>query len=380
MGNAAYFDLNDPETIQKWERELHLQAAHRTWIMSKRWGMIGEGEDSLCQKKSKVWEDGGTQATVTLIRELQGQPTFGNQELRGREEAPNTSTFKWQINQVRHAVQVNGRITKRRVTWDIWNQSLKGLGKWFAKVSESAAMMHLAGVKYDVRTAAEWYHNGANLGNTFSNQPRTPDSKHILRIGHSSDTDDSGVGLDPAAIIDIDVISELKARAKNLPVPIRPAMINGRELYVLFGHSYSFRHMKSNSQWMAIMKAAMQGGQVENHPWWTGALGIWDDVLLVESQYVPPGLDSSNARVSNCRRNIFCGAQSLVFGIAKEFDNSNMYLNDEESWDYANNKGVAATTLAGLAAPFYSIVEQGTTEDYGKIVCSSYAQELVTSA
>lgn len=380
MGNAAYFDLTDPETVQKWERELHVQVALRTPLMSKKYGFVGDGDTFLCQKKSKVWEEGGTQATVTLARELQGEPTYGNQELRGREEAPNTATFKWQINQVRHATQVNGRITKRRVNWDIWKNSLTSLGTWSAKVIESAAMLHLAGVAYDVHTASEWYHKGNRLGNTFSNVPRAPDSKHIMRIGHSSDTDDSGVGADPAAIMDIDTISELKARAKNLPIPIRPCTINGRELYVLFGHSYTFRHMKDNSKWMAAMRAAMQGGEVQDHPWWSGALGIWDEVLIVEDNYVPPGLDSSNARVANARRNIFCGAQSLVFGIAKEYDKANMFINDEESWDYANNKGVSATTLAGIASPFYSVIEQGTTEDYAKIVCTSYAQELVTSA
>ena len=380
MGNAAYFDLNDPETVQKWERELHVQVALRTPLMSKRYGFLGDSDTSLCQKRTKVWEDGGTQATVTLVRELQGDPTFGNQELRGREEAPNTATFKWQINQIRHATQVNGRITKRRVTWDIWKNSLTSLGVWSSKVVESAAMLHLAGVPYNVSTASEWYHKGNQLGNTFSNAPRTPDTKHIMRVGHGSDTDDTNTGNDPAAIIDLDVISELKARAKNLPIPIRPAMIHGQELYVLFIHSYAARHLKSDTRWMAIMRAALQGGATEDHPFWTGALGIWDEVLIVEDNYVPPGLSSTNARVANARRNIFCGAQALVFGVAKEYDKQNLFINDEESWDYANNKGVAATTLGGIASPFYPIVEQGTTEDYAKIVCVSYAQELVTSA
>jgi N4-gp56 family major capsid protein len=380
MGSAYQFDLTDPETIQKWERELHVQVALRTPLMSKKYGFIGDSDSALVQKKTKVWDPDGTQATVTLVRELQGEATFGNQTLRTREEAPNTATFKWQINQVRHAVTMQGRINKRRVTWDIWKQSQRGLGTWFAKVTEASAMLHGAGVPYDVSTAQEWYHKGTKLGHTFSNTPRTPDTKHIMRIGHSSDTDDSGVGLDPAAIVDLDTISELKARAKNLPIPIRPAMVHGQELYVFFAHSYALRHMKDNSKWMAMMKAAMNERTVADHPFWTGSLGVWDEVLIVEDNYIPPGLDSTNARVANARRNIFAGAQAFVFGVAKEYDNDNMYLLDEENWDYNNNKGIGATTLGGIACPYYSVVEQGTTEDYGKIVCTSYAQELVTSA
>jgi N4-gp56 family major capsid protein len=379
VGNTESYDLNDPETVQKWERELHVQVALRTPLMSKKYGFVGDSDTALCQKKTKLWEPEGTRATVTLMRKLRGKPTYGNQELRGREEGINTSTFRWEINQIRHATRVMGRITKRRVTFDIWKNSLNALGTWFAELSEGSAMLHLAGVPYDVSTEAEWYLDGSDLGNTFSNTPRVPDTKHIMRVGHAADTDDSGVAADPAAIIDLDVISELKARAKNLPVPIRPCMVHGQELYVFFIHSYAARHMKDNSKWMSIMKAAMNERTVEDHPFWSGALGVWDGVLIVENNYIPPGLSSTNTRVADARRNVFCGAQALLFGLAKEYDKANMYINDEESWDYANNKGVAATTLAGMASPYYAITEQATTDDFAKIVCTSYAQELVTS-
>lgn len=382
MGNSSYYDLGEQEVVEKWEKELHVQVALRTPLMTKRYGFVGEGEDMLCQKKTKIWEDGGTRATVTLVRELQGDPTFGNQELRNREEAPNTATFRWEINQVRHATKITGRITQRRVNWDIWKNSLTSLGTWTAKVTESAAMLHLAGVAYDVSTAQEWYHKGNSLGNTFGNTPSAPDSKHIMRVGdgHSSDTNDTSVGDDPGAVITLDTISELKARAKNLPIPIRPCMVHDQELYVFFVHSYAARHLKNSSKYMSVMKAALQGGQSADHPFWTGALGIWDGVLVVENNYVPPGLSSTNTRVANARRNIFCGAQALVLGVAKEYDKQNLFQNDQESWDYANNKGLAVTTFAGFAAPKYSVVEQGTTDDYAKIVAVSYAQELVTSA
>lgn len=386
MGNSQYFDLTDPETVQKWERELMVQIALRTPLMSKRYGFIGDGPDALCQKRKKVWEPesagggSGTQATVTLKRELRGEPTFGNTPLRDREETFDTATFKWQINQVRHATKVVGRVTAKRVTWDVWKESKDSLGIYWAKMLEAGAMLHLGGVAYDVRTQAEWYHNGASLGFTLSNAPHAPDTKHIYRIGNNSDTDDTNTGNDPSAIIDLDTISTLKALAKNMPIPIRPASINGRELYVLFAHSYALRHMKANSQWMEVMRAAMIGGEVENHPWWTGALGIWDDVLIVENNYMPPGLSSTNTRVANARRNAFCGAQSLVFGVAKEYDGDNLFQNDEENWDFGNNKAISATSFLGMACPYFSVKEQGTTEDYGRIVVTSYAQELVTSA
>lgn len=385
MANTAHFNMTDPETVLKWERELHVQIALKTPLFNKKYGFIGDDDTSLCQRKRRVWESeegggGGTRATVTLRRRARGRPTYGNTPLRDREETINTSTFTWDINQVRHAIAQRGRINPKRVSWNLWKESTTALGEWWAEISESAAMLHLAGVPYDVSTAAEWYHVGNDLGHTFCNAPTVPDSKHIYRIGNLSDTNDSNVGLDPAAVIDVDTISTLKAIAKNLPIPMRPCTIHGKELYVFFAHSWALRHMKSNSRWMAEMRAAMQGGQVDGHPFWTGALGIWDEVLIVENNYIPPGVSSTNTRVSDARRNVFCGAQALVMGIAKEFDNANMFKSDEENWDYGNNRGLAATSILGLACPRYSIVEQGTTEDFARIVCVSYAKELVTSA
>lgn len=380
MGSSSdFFELDQPETIQKWERELHYEIAMRTPFMAKKYGFIGDKPTFLCQKRSEVWRDGGTQATVTLRRPLRGAPAFGNQTLRGTETSPPTATFKWQINQVRKATQILGRITKKRVTWNVWNESLDALGTYFAQVTESAAMLHGAGVTVDLRTEHEWYHDGSNLGFTLSNAPRIPDTKHILRIGHTSDTDDTNVGADPAATLDLDTFSELKARAKTLPIPIRPAMVHGKELYVFFAHTYALRHMKEDSKWLAFMKATIEGGAINGNPVWSGALGIWDGVLIVEDFYVPPGISATSTRVANARRNIFCGAQSFVLGVAKEYDKDNMWQNETESWDYANNKGVAAHSLLGLKCPFYEVEEQDTTDDYGKLVCVSYAQELNTS-
>lgn len=378
MPGPTYFELSDPETILKWERDLYVEVAKRTPFLNPKMGLIGDDATALCQRKKKVFETGGTQATITVRRQLRQLPTYGNQVLRDREEGLRTATFPFYINQVRHATAINGRITRQRVNWDVWKESLTALGDYFKVVMESAAMMHLAGITVDIRTAGEWYHHGAHLGATFSNVPRAPDTKHIIRV-HDHATDDL-VGADTSAILDTDTCSRLVAVAKTLPIPIRPAMIHGQELYVLFVHPWQVAHLKDNSKWLARMRDTIKGGAINGNPLFTGALGIDDGVLMVENQYIPAGVDGSSVRVSNARRAVFCGAQSLVLGLAKEFEDENTFQNDQESWDYANNKGVAATILAGIACPAFSVAEQGTTEDYARIVVTSYAKELVTSA
>lgn len=374
----TYFDLSDPVSKLNWDRELMVEVAKRTAAMNDALGFVGEKDTNLFQRKKAVFAEGGTRATITLVRQLRSLPTFGNQELRSREEGLRTPYFRWDINQVRHAVAINGRVTQKRVNWDVWERSKTQLGAYWAQVMEAGVFMHLAGIPYNIATNGEWYHRGDNLGVTFSNTPRAPDTKHIIRV-HDHASDDL-VALDTSAILDTNTGSALVARAKMLPFPIRPAMIHGQELYVLFVHPYQVAHLKNNSRWLSRMRDTIKGGAINGNPLFTGALGIDDGVLWVESPYVPPGVDGSNLRVADARRAVFCGAQSLVIGLAKEFEDETTFVTETESWDYANNKGVASNIFAGFASPYFSVDEQSTTEDYGKIVVTSYAKELVTSA
>lgn len=378
MAGPTTFDLTDPQTKLIWDSQLMAEVAKRTSIIDDKYGFIGDKDTNLIQRKKKLFEEGGTRATITMVRQLRQKPTFGNQPLRDREEGLRNPTFKWDINQVRHAVAISGRITPKRVPWDVWETTKAQLGAYWAPLMEAGLLLHGAGINKNIATAAEWYHDGSDLGVTFSNAPRTPDSAHIIRVhGHASD---DLVALDSSAVIDVDTGSELVARAKMLPFPIRPAMIHGQELYVLFVHPYQVAPLKKNSRWLSYMRDTLRGGAINGNPIWTGALGINDGVLWVETPYLPPGIDGSNVRVANVRRAVFCGAQSFVIGLAKDHEDETDFISDTENWDYSNNKGLATAILGGFACPFYDVDEQGTTEDYGKIVVSSYAKELYTSA
>lgn len=381
MAGPNFYNMGDPEVVLQWEKRVLVEVAKKTALMNKRFGAIGEDDTNLVQRQKKVFEPGGTRATFYLTRQLRQKPTFGQQELRNREEGIDTSTFTLDINQVRHATAIKGwRITNQRVPINLYEKSITAMGEYWPTVMEAGAFAHLCGVPYDVSTTGEWYHDGSHLGITFGNVPVVPDTKHIYRPNHTSDTDDTNIGADPTAIIDTNVSAVLVAMAKAMPVPIRPATIHGRELYVLFVHPYQVAHLKENSRWLARMEKTLQGGAIDGNPLWSGALGIDSGVLWVESNYVFPGISSTNTRVANCRRAVFCGAQALMIGLAKQFEDESTFMSDEENWDYRNNKGTSATILAGFRSPRFTLNDQGTTEDFAKIVVPAYAKELVTSA
>lgn len=382
--SGTYYDLTDAETKQAWEREVLYQVVKRATLLNPKYGLIGDKNSSMIHRRRKTFnssEDGGggTQATTTLIRNYRQTPAIGNEPLRGSEEGLGSSTFRYQINQLRHAGQLNGvRITKQRVPWNVWNEMMNQESLYWPAIIEAGLCMHLAGFTVNGATQSEWYHRGDLLAHTLCNAPRTPDTKHIFRPNGLAD--DAAVHADSTAVIDIDLGSRLKSMAQSMPVPMRPCSTPWGDLYVFLCHTYSLNYLRRTySAWWQTMTAALKGGVTSDNPIFTGALGIFDEVLYVQAQYIPPGF-VGNTIYRNCRRNVFCGAQAAVLGFAKENEDENTFTAEVDGWDYNNNKGLANAIMIGAASPYFTLDEQGTTEDYGKIVVPTYAEELVVSA
>jgi hypothetical protein len=74
--------------------------------------------------------------------------------------------------------------------------------------------------------------------------------------------------------------------------PLRSARskLNGLECYVAILHPYQVLDLRRNTstgQWLDIQKAAMMGGQIANNPIFTGAVGLYNGVIMHEDARVP---------------------------------------------------------------------------------------------
>jgi N4-gp56 family major capsid protein len=174
-----------------------------------------------------------------------------------------------------------------------------------------------------------------------------------------------------ADVFSVEAVEIAVERAKTISPAIRPARIPGfdRPLYVCFIHPYQRTQLRaSDSTWYAAMIAALGGGKVNDNPLFTGALGIWDDVLFVESNRVPYGVNSSTgAAFTTSRRAIFCGAQSAVIGWGRLGGTPRRFRWVEKQFDYDREYGVAAGFLGGIKLTQFNSVP------FGSIVISSYA-------
>jgi N4-gp56 family major capsid protein len=112
----------------------------------------------------------------------------------------------------------------------------------------------------------------------------------------------------------------------------------------------------------------MQGGEVTGSPLFTGALGVYNNVILHEWSYLPTAVSVSDTAIGNAkvRRNVFCGAQAAVMGYGQESGPNQMSW-VEELFDYGNQLGVSAGMIGGLKKTRFN------SADFGTIVVSSYA-------
>jgi N4-gp56 family major capsid protein len=159
------------------------------------------------------------------------------------------------------------------------------------------------------------------------------------------------------------------AIAKLATPVIRPRKIDGDDRYVMVIHTNQVTQLRTaagTGQWLDIQKAAMTGDGSKNNPIMTGALGMYNGVVLHESTRITQGVSSATGlAVPNTRRAILMGAQAgfIAFGKGQSFENFDW---NEELFDYGNKLGVEAGLIHGLKKARFN------NADFGTIVLSTF--------
>jgi len=156
---------------------------------------------------------------------------------------------------------------------------------------------------------------------------------------------------------------------------VNPLMVDGREHYVMFIHPWQAFDLKNDATFAQAQREA--GTRGSSNSIFTGALGVWDNVILFEHEYVPfldisvagnnffasgSGTDIS----ADCFRALLCGQQAAV--IAHSDSSMKMV---EESFDYKNKVGYATGMIGGIQKLTFNSI------DYGCVAVDTSATALV---
>jgi N4-gp56 family major capsid protein len=235
------------------------------------------------------------------------------------------------------------------------------LAIWAQEFLERQIFMKLGGVSTLTCTdqTGSIYAARATWSNTPDAIPSTAETSSSMAWMYTSRylcADKTG-GLNGIAATDIlttSLISQVKTIAELVNPQIRPLRVDGQNCYVMFVHPKQALDLRTSASttsntWSQAQREAQVRG--DKNPIFSGALGVWDNVILFSHEYVPTVLGPATYSVSGTAvastvrayRALLCGRQAAVAAFTT--DSFNMV---EKAFDYENQVGYATGIIGGI--------------------------------
>ena len=306
--STTFYGVNAPEAVKLWSRKLAHEVRKATYIDK----FIGESADSLIQTKTDTKKSPGDRITITLRTLLTGDGVVGDSTLENNEESLTTYTDNLVINQLRHAVRSQGKMSEQRIPFAYRDEAKDGLVQWWAERYDQVFFNQICGytpanVSQGGPTALA---TGTGPAYTGMNTIIAPTSTRRIAVDGGS-ADES---LGSTNVFTLQMIDKAVEKAKTVAPMIRPIMYKGDKYYVMFLHPYQVTDLRINTsagQWLDIQKAALTGGRIAYgsgysangpdgknvtsdsiNPIFSGALGVYNGVILHELYFENLGGDA----------------------------------------------------------------------------------------
>ncbi|MDD4479641.1 MAG: N4-gp56 family major capsid protein [Mesotoga sp.] len=331
MGKTA-FTTDNALTKKLWEEKLFRDMVKESYFSR----FMGSGSDTIVQVKDALTKSKGDEVTFGIRMRLSGTGVTDGQVLEGAEEALVTYDDKVTLHQYRHAVRDNGALDRQRAMFDIEAESVQALSDWGSEKIDSLAFDAIL----DSPTRIFYK---TSSGSTSTTTAAT--AKAALTAADGKIT--------PA------FVSYIKAYAKGggsrTIVPIRPVKVEGKNYYVLLVHPDAVYDWKNDPTVQQFLREAEVRGPT--NPLFTGAVAIYDGVVIHEHENIPIDDDGGSGAIS-WSKGVFMGAQSLVWAWGKRVETV------QKKFDYDNEWGHAWGIIAGTNQHVFNSLDYGSLGVY----------------
>ena len=370
------------DQLQMWSRDFWKVARNQSFINQ----FAGTGSNAMVQRVTELTKNQkGTKANITLLADMTGDGITGDNTLEGNEEALRAYDITIELDQLRFANRIAGRMTDQKTVVNFREQSRDALAYAMADRCDQLAFLSLSGVAYThknnggLRTASSTAgHDLVDL--EFASDVSAPTSARHRRV----DGDDILAG-DTTAMVAADTLKyrhivNLKAYAKDQYIRgIRGA--GNQETFHMFVTPQQMADLKLDADFIANVRNA--GVRGASNSLFAGSSSLMvDGVMIHEFRHVfnTSGATtgaSANAGAAGYKwgaaanivggRALFCGAQALALA---DIGLPEMV---EDTFDYGNQSGISVGKIFGLRKPKYNSDIAGSVQDFG-VICLDTAQ------
>ncbi len=293
MSDTAVADLNlaIPEV---WASQVLVQGEKQQfWFQFE--GPQGSGMPVV--RKDELTKMAGDTIHIITISNLTGNGVTGETTLTGSEEKLGVGELQITISRIRHAIRFTRDAVQRSLV-DVRTAAKGRLAYWLADKMDNAM--------FTIATTGNTY-------NVYAN-----DATSVATLG----TND---------YMTLKVISRAKVKlVANKALPIRTE--RGNKYYALVMHQYDEYNLKeTDTSYKTLIESAEKRG--ETNPLFTGALGIYNGMILFSSLNVPNSANKS--------KNVAFGGEAFARGYGQ-------YPDWVEEWfDYKNKLGISTSVVYG---------------------------------
>ena len=372
MANTNFSALTS-EQLTIWSRDFWRVARNMSFINQ----FAGSGPNAMVQQITELTQsEKGARAVLTLLADMTGDGIVGDNTLEGNEEALRAYDIVVQLDQMRFANRLSGRLADQKSVVNFREHSRDALAYAMADRMDQLAFLTLAGISYNRKNnniggssaTRPTLGSGANLSDlAFNADVTAPTSNRHRRIDATSGL----VAGDTSALVAADTMSyksivELKAYAKDQYIRGMRGQGN-EEMFHLFVTPQVMADLKLDSDFLSNVRSA--GIRGPNNELFAGPSSLMvDGVMVHEFRHVPntsqgtsgsqKGGSGSDVDFAAC---LFCGAQALAM--------ADIGLPEivEDTFDYGNQNGISIGKIMGLKKPKYNSDITGQDEDFGVI-------------
>ncbi len=384
MANTNYttnFGGLTGDQLQAWSRSFWKAARNNSFINQ----FAGTGSNAMVQRVTELTKSAkGSKANITLLADMAGDGITGDNTLEGNEEALRAFDISIEMDQLRFANRIQGRMTDQKTVVNFREQSRDTLAYAMADRIDQLAFLTLSGVQYNMKNNGAVRAATAVNGDVLSGLEFAPgagdaatSARSLCLNGGAANADSvmSAAGSNQVDFTSFDKLSyasivNLKAYAKdNYIRGIRGA--GNQEVFHMFVTPQQMASLKLDSDFLANVRNAGVRGASNSLFSGTSSLMV-DGVMIHEFRHVfntagatsgssaeagDPGYKWGAGANINGARALFCGAQALAMA---DIGNAEM---TEDTFDYGNQSGISVGKIFGLKKPKFNIAAPGAAAD-----------------